>query len=78
MVLINKTISSGTLSTKANKILNVFKSTIDGLKEVASEARTQAGVKQQEADAALAEKIALEDVAVQNEQILNKLQDLLK
>lgn len=42
-----------------------------------SKAREQAAIKQQEADAALAEKQALEEVANKNEQTLNKLTDLL-
>lgn len=52
-------------------------STVSGLSGVISKAREQAVIKQQEADAALAEKQALEEVANKNEQTLNKLTDLL-
>jgi hypothetical protein len=57
--------------------LKVFKNTVSGLSGVISKAREQAVIKQQEADAALAEKQALEEVANKNEQTLNKLTDLL-
>lgn len=44
---------------------------------ISKKAREQAAIKQQEADAALAEKKALEEVAEKNETTLNKLTDLL-
>lgn len=57
------------ISKKAN--------TVSGLSGVITKAREQAAIKQQEADAALAEKKALEEVAEKNETTLNKLTDLL-
>lgn len=44
---------------------------------ISKKANTAAAIKQQEADAALAEKKALEEVAEKNETTLNKLTDLL-
>ena len=64
-------------STAADNLLKVFKNTVSGLSGVITKAREQAAIKQQEADAALAEKQALEEVANKNEQTLNKLTDLL-
>lgn len=63
------TLTSSELSLKANNILGVFRKTIDGLNEVISQAKNQAEVKHQEAEAALAE---------QNQTILTKLTELLK
>ena len=71
-------VTSSELSQKANSILEVFKSTIDGLNEVISQARNQAKVKHQEAEDALAEETSLLNVAEQNESILNKLTELIK
>lgn len=71
-------VTSSELSQKANSILGVFKSTIDGLNEVISQARNQAKVKHQEAEDALAEETSLLNVAEQNESILNKLTELIK
>lgn len=68
------------ISKKANtaaNLLKVFKNTVSGLSGVITKAREQAAIKQQEADAALAEKKALEEVAEKNETTLNKLTDLL-
>ena len=56
------------LATSADNLLKVFKNTVSGLSGVITKAREQAAIKQQEADAALAEK---------NETTLNKLTDLL-
>lgn len=68
------TLTSSELSLKANNILGVFRKTIDGLNEVIS----QAEVKHQEAEAALAEEELLMNVAEQNQTILTKLTELLK
>lgn len=65
------------LATSADNLLKVFKNTVSGLSGVITKAREQAAIKQQEADAALAEKKALEEVAEKNETTLNKLTDLL-
>lgn len=46
------TLTSSELSLKANNILGVFRKTIDGLNEVISQAKNQAEVKHQEAEAA--------------------------
>lgn len=64
-------------NTAADNLLKVFKNTVSGLSGVITKAREQAAIKQQEADAALAEKKALEEVAEKNETTLNKLTDLL-
>lgn len=78
MTLISKKASTAAdLASSADNLLKVFKNTVSGLSGVISKAREQAVIKQQEADAALAEKQALEEVANKNEQILNKLTDLL-
>ena len=77
MALISKKASTtADLASSADNLLKVFKNTISGLSGVITKAREQAAIKQQEADAALAEKQALEEVANKNEQILNKLTDL--
>ena len=68
------------ISKKASTAADLASSadnTVSGLSGVISKAREQAAIKQQEADAALAEKQALEEVANKNEQTLNKLTDLL-
>lgn len=73
------TLTSSELSLKANNILGVFRKTIDGLNEVISQAKNQAEVKHQEAEAALAEEEeSLMNVAEQNQAILTKLTELLK
>lgn len=73
------TLTSSELSLKAaNNILGVFRKTIDGLNEVISQAKNQAEVKHQEAEAALAEEELLMNVAEQNQTILTKLTELLK
>lgn len=72
------TLTSSKLSLKANNILGVFRKTIDGLNEVISQAKNQAEVKHQEAEAALAEEELLMNVAEQNQTILTKLTELLK
>ena len=78
MALISKKASTATdLALSADNLLKIFKNTVSGLSGVISKAREQAVIKQQEADAALAEKQALEEVANKNEQTLNKLTDLL-
>ena len=78
MSLISKKANTAAkLVTSADNLLKVFKNTVSGLSGVITKAREQAVIKQQEADAALAEKQALEEVANKNEQILNKLTDLL-
>ena len=78
MALISKKASTATdLALSADNLLKIFKNTVSGLSGVISKAREQAAIKQQEADAALAEKQALEEVANKNEQTLNKLTDLL-
>lgn len=71
------TLTSSELSLKANNILGVFRKTIDGLNEVISQAKNQAEVKHQEAEAALAEEESLMNVAEQNQAILTKLTELL-
>ncbi len=78
MALISKKASTAAdLASFADNLLKVFKNTVSGLSGVITKAREQAAIKQQEADAALAEKQALEEVANKNEQTLNKLTDLL-
>ena len=78
MALISKKASTAAdLASSADNLLKVFKNTASGLSGVITKAREQAAIKQQEADAALAEKQALEEVANKNEQTLNKLTDLL-
>lgn len=76
--LVKATLTSSELSLKANNILGVFRKTIDGLNEVISQAKNQAEVKHQEAEAALAEEESLMNVAEQNQAILTKLTELLK
>lgn len=77
MALISKKASTAAdLASSADNLLK-FKNTVSGLSGVITKAREQAAIKQQEADAALAEKQALEEVANKNEQTLNKLTDLL-
>lgn len=78
MALISKKASTAAdLALSADNLLKVFKNTVSGLSGVITKAREQAAIKQQEADAALAEKQALEEVANKNEQTLNKLTGLL-
>lgn len=78
MALISKKASTAAdLASFADNLLKVFKNTVSGLSGVITKVREQAAIKQQEADAALAEKQALEEVANKNEQTLNKLTDLL-
>lgn len=79
MSLISKKANTAAeLATSADNLLKVFKNTVSGLSGVITKAREQAAIKQQqEADAALAEKKALEEVAEKNETTLNKLTDLL-
>lgn len=78
MALISKKASTAAdLASSADNLLKVFENTVSGLSRVITKAREQAAIKQQEADAALAEKQALEEVANKNEQTLNKLTDLL-
>lgn len=78
MSLISKKVNTAAeLATSADNLLKVFKNTVSGLPGVITKAREQAAIKQQEADAALAEKKALEEVAEKNETTLNKLTDLL-
>lgn len=69
------TLTSSELSLKANNILGVFRKTIDGLNEVISQAKNQAEVKHQEAEAALAEEESLMNVAEQNQ--LNCLNNMV-
>lgn len=77
MSLISKKANTAAeLATSADNLLKVFKNTVSGLSGVITKAREQAAIKQ-EADAALAEKKALEEVAEKNETTLNKLTDLL-
>lgn len=64
MALISKKASTAAdLASSADNLLKVFKNTVSGLFGVITKAREQAAIKQQEADAALAEKQALEEVA---------------
>ena len=78
MSLISKKANTAAeLAASADNLLKVFKNTVSGLSRVITKAREQAAIKQQEADAALAEKKALEEVAEKNETTLNKLTDLL-
>lgn len=67
MAILTKKVAATDLAAESSKILNVFQSTINGLRTVVEKAKTQAEVKQAEADAALAEKASLEQVAAQNE-----------
>lgn len=77
-LLSKKANTAAELATSADNLLKVFKNTVSGLSGVITKAREQAAIKQQEADAALAEKKVLEEVTEKNENYTQQVNRLVR
>jgi hypothetical protein len=73
-----QTKTAAALSTNADKILNIFQSTISGLTQVVADAQASIAVKEEEIKAAQTEKEALETICKKNESVLAKLTAILE
>ena len=66
------------LSKKVDSVLNAFKTAIDGLNAVNTQAKASITAKEEEIKTAQAEKEALETISKKNESVLAKLTAILE
>lgn len=69
---------SADLSKKVDNVLNAFKTAIDGLNTVNTQAKAGIAAKEEEIKAAQTEKEALEAIYKKNESVLAKLTAILE
>lgn len=74
----SKGTASADLLKKVDNILNAFKTAIDGLNTVNTQARAGIAAKEEEIKAAQTEKEALEAICKKNESVLAKLTAILE
>lgn len=74
----SKGIASADLLKKVDNVLNAFKTAIDGLNTVNTQARAGIAAKEEEIKAAQTEKEALEAICKKNESVLAKLTAILE
>lgn len=73
-----QTKTAAALSTNADKILNVFQSTISGLTQVVADAQASIAVKEEEIKAAQEESEQLKKVVEKNQAGIEKIEAILK
>ena len=74
----SKGTASADLLKKVDNVLNAFKTAIDGLNTVNTQARAGIAAKEEEVKAAQTEKEALEAICKKNESVLAKLTAILE
>lgn len=74
----SKGTTSTDLSKKVDNVLNAFKTAIDGLNAVNTQAKEGIAAKEEEIKAAQTEKEALETICKKNESVLAKLTAILE
>lgn len=74
----SKGTASADLLKKVDNVLNAFKTAIDGLNTVNTQARAGIAAKEEEIKAAQTEKEALEAICKKNESVLAKLTVILE
>lgn len=74
----SKGTASADLLKKVDNVLNAFKTAIDGLNTVNTQARAGIAAKEEETKAAQTEKEALEAICKKNESVLAKLTAILE
>lgn len=74
----SKGTASANLLKKVDNVLNAFKTAIDGLNTVNTQARAGIAAKEEEIKAAQTEKEALEAICKKNESVLAKLTAILE
>lgn len=74
----SKGTTSVDLSKKVDSVLNTFKTAIDGLNAVNTQAKASITAKEEEIKTAQAEKEALETICKKNESVLAKLTAILE
>ena len=74
----SKGTTSVDLSKKVDSVLNAFKTAIDGLNAVNTQAKASITAKKEEIETAQAEKEALETICKKNESVLAKLTAILE
>lgn len=74
----SKDTASADLLKKVDNVLNAFKTAIDGLNTVNTQARAGIAAKEEEIKAAQTEKEALEAICKKNESVLAKLTAILE
>lgn len=74
----SKVKTAAELSANATKVLNVFSSTISGLRDIVDSARESISEKIVEIQAAQEEKDCLEKIVSSNESIIEKVESILK
>lgn len=74
----SKGTASADLLKKVDNVLNTFKTAIDGLNTVNTQARAGIAAKEEEIKAAQTEKEALEAICKKNESVLAKLTAILE
>ena len=74
----SKGTTSTDLSKKVDNVLNAFKTAIDGLNTVNTQAKAGIAAKEEEIKAAQTEKEALETICKKNESVLTKLTAILE
>lgn len=74
----SKGTTSVDLSKKVDSVLNAFKTAIDGLNIVNTQAKASITAKEEEIKTAQAEKEALETICKKNESVLAKLTAILE
>lgn len=74
----SKGTASADLLKKVDNVLNAFKTAIDGLNTVSTQARAGIAAKEEEIKAAQTEKEALEAICKKNESVLAKLTAILE
>lgn len=74
----SKGTASADLLKKVDNVLNAFKTAIDGLNTVNTQARAGIAAKEEEIKAAQTEKEALEAICKKNESVLAKLTTILE
>ena len=70
-------LGSTLLQKRTQSILDMFTTTIANLTQVISETKEQISQRQSEIEAAIAEKSKLEEIAVSNEAIINKIKGII-
>lgn len=70
--------TAATLSTDADKILNVFQSTVSGLTQVVENAKESIAIKEEEIKAAQEESEQLKKVVEKNQAVIEKIEAIFK
>lgn len=78
MDILKTSVTSSSLQKKTSSILDVFTKTINSLQDVIASAKDQAKAKEDEIRAAQIEKEALEKIALDNQNVVDKISSFLK